>query len=91
MTLAGELVLVHQATALGRDRSFGPVVQRLDAVTSEIQDAVMRPDAAGRQSLRPLPAPRPRPARQLGKEIELRCPAPRSSWTRRSSKPCPTR
>lgn len=74
MTLAGELVLVRNQAArtLGRDRTFGPVVQRLDAVTSEIQDAVMR---TRMQPIGNLFGRFPRLvrdlARQLGKEIDL--------------------
>ncbi|HYT92268.1 MAG TPA: chemotaxis protein CheW, partial [Gemmataceae bacterium] len=75
MTLAGELVLVRNQSLRSidpRDAVLRPVVQRLDAITSELQGAVlltrMQPvgNLFGRfpRMVRDL-------ARQLGKEIEL--------------------
>jgi len=75
MTLAGELVLVrNQAIRLpaALDPEVRPVVQRLAAVTSELQDAVMR---TRMQPVGNLFGKFPRLvrdlARQLGKDIDL--------------------
>jgi two-component system chemotaxis sensor kinase CheA len=75
MTLAGELVLVRnqavRAVAPG-DAALGAIAQRLDAVTSELQDAAMR---MRMQPVGNLFGKFPRMvrdlARQLGKQIEL--------------------
>jgi two-component system chemotaxis sensor kinase CheA len=75
MTLAGELVLVRNQSVRAidpRDAALRPVVQRLDAVTGELQDAVLR---TRMQPVGNLFGKFPRMvrdlARQLGKEIEL--------------------
>jgi two-component system chemotaxis sensor kinase CheA len=75
MTLAGELVLVrNQATRTvdSRDAHLRPLVQRLDAVTGELQDAVMR---TRMQPVGNLFGKFPRMvrdlAKQMGKQIEL--------------------
>jgi two-component system chemotaxis sensor kinase CheA len=75
MTLAGELVLVrNQAvrTLDPREAALRPVVQRLDAVTSELQEAVLR---TRMQPVGNLFGKFPRLvrdlAKQLGKQIEL--------------------
>jgi two-component system chemotaxis sensor kinase CheA len=75
MTLAGELVLVrNQATRTidSRDEQLRPLVQRLDAVTGELQDVVMR---TRMQPVGNLFGKFPRMvrdlAKQMGKKIEL--------------------
>jgi two-component system, chemotaxis family, sensor kinase CheA len=75
MTLAGELVLVrNQATRTidSRDALLRPLVQRLDAVTGEMQDTVMR---TRMQPVGNLFGKFPRMvrdlAKQMGKQIEL--------------------
>jgi two-component system chemotaxis sensor kinase CheA len=75
MTLAGELVLVRNQAVRAidpRDAVLRPIVQRLDAVTGELQDAVLRTrmhpvgNLFGKfpRLVRDL-------SRQLGKQIEL--------------------
>ncbi len=75
MTLAGELVLVRNQSVRAidpRDAALRPIVQRLDAVTAELQDAVLR---TRMQPVGNLFNKFPRLvrdlARQLGKQIEL--------------------
>ena len=75
MTLAGELVLVRNQTrrfAEGSQSLPGPVVQRLDAVTAELQETVLQ---TRMQPVGNLFGKFPRLirdlARQLGKEIEF--------------------
>jgi two-component system, chemotaxis family, sensor kinase CheA len=75
VTLAGELVLVrNQATRTidSRDTHLRPLVQRLDAVTGELQDAVMR---TRMQPVGNLFGKFPRMvrdlAKQMGKQIDL--------------------
>ncbi len=75
MTLAGELVLVRNQAVRAippGDAALGTIAQRLDAVTSELQDAAMR---MRMQPVGNLFGKFPRMvrdlARQLGKRIEL--------------------
>jgi two-component system chemotaxis sensor kinase CheA len=75
MTLAGELVLVRNQSLRAvdpRDPALRPVVQRLDAVTGELQETVLR---TRMQPVGNLFGKFPRLvrdlARQLGKEIDL--------------------
>jgi two-component system chemotaxis sensor kinase CheA len=75
MTLAGELVLVRNQAVRAidpRNTALRPLVQRLDAVTSELQDAVLR---TRMQPVGNLFGKFPRMvrdlAKQLGKEIDL--------------------
>jgi two-component system chemotaxis sensor kinase CheA len=75
MTLAGEVVLVrNQAlrSSMVNDSTWRPMVQRLDAVTAELQDAVLR---TRMQPVGNLFGKFPRMvrdlAKQLGKQIKL--------------------
>lgn len=75
MTLAGELVLVRNQALRAMDVGdpvLGPLARRLDGVTGELQDAVMR---ARMQPVGTLFSKFPRlvrdVARQLGKQINL--------------------
>jgi two-component system, chemotaxis family, sensor kinase CheA len=63
MTLVGELTLIRNQSLLACDQDDGPlrpIVQRLGAVTSSLQETEDT-DAAGRQSIRKVPAGGSRP------------------------------
>ena len=91
MNLAGELVLTRnqlvQAVTAGNFDAIAATAQRVDMVTSELQEAIMstRMQSIGNVFNKFSRVVRDM-ARDLNKEVTHRSPGKRSNWTRRLSK-----